>query len=72
MLHLSLKNGESALMLASKNGHTEIVKYLVESKASLYGIIIRHYLFYIIHHSGFFFSIHLTFLITYDILYDTT
>ena len=35
MLLLSLQDGESALMLASENGHTEIVKYLLDSKASL-------------------------------------
>ena len=35
MLLLSLKDGESALMLASQRGHTDIVKYLVDSKASL-------------------------------------
>ena len=35
MLPLSLQNGKSALMLASENGHTEIVKYHVESNASL-------------------------------------
>ena len=35
MLLLSLQNDESALMLASENGHTEIVKHLVEAKASL-------------------------------------
>ena len=34
-LLLSLQYGESALMLASINGHTEIVKHLVEAKASL-------------------------------------
>ena len=34
-LLLSLQYDESALMLASKNGHTEIVKHLVEAKASL-------------------------------------
>ena len=32
---LSLQDGESALMLASDNGHTDIVKYLVDSKAEL-------------------------------------
>ena len=35
MLPLSLQDGKSALMLASENGHTEIVKYLVDSKSSL-------------------------------------
>ena len=36
MLPLSLQGAlMSALMLASENGHTEIVKYLVDSKASL-------------------------------------
>ena len=35
MLLLSLKDGYSALMLASWKGHTEIVKHLVEAKASL-------------------------------------
>ena len=35
MLHLSLQDGGSALMLASENGHTEIVKNLLDSKASL-------------------------------------
>ena len=34
-LLLSLQHGESALMLASEEGHTEIVKHLVEAKASL-------------------------------------
>ena len=35
-LILSLQiNKKSALMLASENGHTEIVKHLVEAKASL-------------------------------------
>ena len=34
-LLLSLQYGKSALMLASQNGHTEIVKHLVEAKASL-------------------------------------
>ena len=28
-------DGESALMVASENGHTEIVKHLVEAKTSL-------------------------------------
>ena len=32
---LSLQDGDSALMLASMEGHTEIVKYLVDSKAEL-------------------------------------
>ena len=32
---MSLQNGKSALMLASENAHTEIVKYLVDSKSSL-------------------------------------
>ena len=35
MLLLSLQDGKSALMWASQNGHTEIVKHLVEAKASL-------------------------------------
>ena len=35
MLLLSLQNDKSSLMLASENGHTEIVKHLVEAKASL-------------------------------------
>ena len=35
MLLLSLQRGKSALMLASEKGHTEIVKHLVEAKASL-------------------------------------
>ena len=35
MLLLSLQHGYSALMLASWNGYTEIVKHLVEAKASL-------------------------------------
>ena len=35
MLPLSLQNGKSALMLASENVHTEIVKYLVDSKSSI-------------------------------------
>ena len=35
MLILSLQDGESALMLGSENGHTKIVKYLLDSKASL-------------------------------------
>ena len=35
-LLLSLQyDGKSALMLASEKGHTEIVKHLVEAKASL-------------------------------------
>ena len=34
-LALLLQDGKSALMLASQNGHTEIVKHLVEAKASL-------------------------------------
>ena len=34
-LLLSLQHGESALMLASEEGHTEILKHLVEAKASL-------------------------------------
>ena len=33
-LLLSLQHGESALMLASEKGHTDIVKHLVEAKAS--------------------------------------
>ena len=32
---LSLQHGESALMLASEKGYTEIVKHLVEAKVSL-------------------------------------
>ena len=32
---MSLQDGKSALMLASENGHLEIVIYLVDSKASL-------------------------------------
>ena len=36
MLLLSLQHdGKSALMLASEKGHTEIVKHLVEAKASV-------------------------------------
>ena len=35
MLILSLQDGESALMLASENGYAKIVKYLLDSKASL-------------------------------------
>ena len=35
MLFLSLQYGESALMLASEKGHTEIVKHLIDAKASL-------------------------------------
>ena len=35
ILLLSLQYGESALMLASRKGHTEIVKHLVDAKASL-------------------------------------
>ena len=35
MLLLSLQNDESALMLASEKGHTEIVKHLVEAKVSI-------------------------------------
>ena len=35
MFDFSFKNGWSALMLASSNGHTKIVKYLIEAKASL-------------------------------------
>ena len=35
MLLLSLQDGESAMMLASENGHTDIVKYRLDSKASL-------------------------------------
>ena len=34
-LLLSLQLNVSALMLASEKGHTEIVKHLVEAKASL-------------------------------------
>ena len=33
ILLLSIQDGLTALMLASKNGHIEIVKYLVESEA---------------------------------------
>ena len=32
---MSLQNDKSALMLALENGYTEIVKHLVEAKASL-------------------------------------
>ena len=35
MFVFSFQYGSSALMLASGNGHTEIVKYLTEAKASL-------------------------------------
>ena len=36
MLLLSLQyDGKTVLMLASEKGHTEIVKHLVEAKASL-------------------------------------
>ena len=35
VLLLCLQDGESALMLALKRGHTEIAKYLLDSKASL-------------------------------------
>ena len=35
MFILSFQNGGSALMVASQNGHKEIVKYLIEAKASL-------------------------------------
>ena len=35
LLLLSLQYGWSALMLASSDGHTEIAKYLVDSKAAL-------------------------------------
>ena len=31
----SIQDGESALMLASGNGHTEIAKYLIEANASV-------------------------------------
>ena len=31
----SFQDGWSALMLASRNGHTEIAKYLIEAKASV-------------------------------------
>ena len=34
-LLLSLQDGYSVLMLASEKGHTEIVKHLVDAKASL-------------------------------------
>ena len=34
-LLLSLQLNESALILASEKGHTDIVKHLVEAKASL-------------------------------------
>ena len=36
MLPLSLQDGWSALMLASGSGHSEIVKYLAEAKASIH------------------------------------
>ena len=32
---LLFQDGASALILASQNGHSEIVKYLIEAKASL-------------------------------------
>ena len=35
MLPLSIQDG-SALMLASRSGHLEIVKYLAEAKASIH------------------------------------
>ena len=35
MFVFSFQDGWSALMMASCNGHTEIVKYLIEAKASL-------------------------------------
>ena len=31
-----MHNGESALMFASRNGHTEIVKCLIELKVALF------------------------------------
>ena len=31
----SFQSGRSALILASRNGHTQIAKYLIEAKASL-------------------------------------
>ena len=34
-MFFSFQDGWSALMLASHDGHTEIVKYLIEAKASL-------------------------------------
>ena len=35
MFVFSFQDGWSALMLASRNGHKEIVKYLIEANASL-------------------------------------
>ena len=35
MFVFSFQDGSSALMLASGIGHTEIVKYLIDAKASL-------------------------------------
>ena len=35
MLILLFKGGWNAVMLATANGHTEIVKYLIEENASL-------------------------------------
>ena len=34
MFVFSFQNGSSALMLALRNRHTEIAKYLIEAKAS--------------------------------------
>ena len=36
MLPFSLQDGRSALMMASGSGHSEIVKYLAEAKASVH------------------------------------
>ena len=36
MLPLSIQDGRSALMLASRSGHLEIVKYLAKAKASIH------------------------------------
>ena len=35
LIVLLFQDGSSALMLASTNGHTDIVKYLIEARASL-------------------------------------
>ena len=35
MFVFSFQDGSSALMLASEDGHSKIVKYLIEAKASL-------------------------------------
>ena len=35
MFVFSFQDGSSALMLASRDGHTEIVKYIIEAKALL-------------------------------------